>query len=43
MDVAAGRTAVELEFSLKGTTRLRWIVRGYLRSDLYEFVDFVVL
>jgi hypothetical protein len=43
VDVPAGRTAVELEFSLKGTTRLRGIVRGYLRSDLYEVVDFVVL
>jgi DNA-binding MarR family transcriptional regulator len=38
-----GRTAVELEFSLKGTTRLREIVRGYLQSGLYEFVDFVAL
>src|SRR4051794_31979417 len=43
VDVPAGRTAVELEFSLKGTTRVRGIVRGYLRSDLYEFVDFLVL
>ena len=38
-----GRTAVELEFSLKGTARLRSIVRGYLRSEAYDFVDYVVL
>ena len=38
-----GRTAVELEFSLKGTSRLRSIARGYLGSEAFDFVDFVVL
>jgi hypothetical protein len=43
VETSEGRTAVELEFSLKGTARLRSIVRGYLRSEAYDFVDFVVL
>lgn len=43
VETADGRTAVELEFSLKGTSRLRSIVRGYLQSGAFDFVDFVVL
>jgi hypothetical protein len=38
----AGTTAVELEFSLKATRRLRSILRGYEETSLYDFVDFVV-
>ena len=43
VETAEGRTAVELEFSAKSTQRLQEIVRGYLASGLYEFVDFVLL
>ncbi len=43
VDVPAGRTAVELEFSAKSTVRLRSIVQGYLRSQQYGYVDFVLL
>ena len=43
VETSEGRTAGELEFSLKGTERLRRIVRGYLRAEAYDFVDFVVL
>ncbi len=38
-----GTTAVELEFSLKATSRLRSIVSGYREAHHYEFVDFVLL
>jgi hypothetical protein len=38
----AGTTAVELEFSLKATRRLRSILLGYEETPLYDFVDFVV-
>lgn len=38
----AGTTAVELEFSLKATRRLRSILRGYEETSQYDFVDFVV-
>jgi len=38
-----GTTAVELEFSLKGTRRLRSIVFGYQEASHYDFVDFVLL
>src|SRR4051812_40350206 len=43
VDSPDGRTAVELEFSLKATRRLRSIVRGYVCSARFSFVDFVVL
>jgi hypothetical protein len=43
VETPEGRTAVELEFSAKSTQRLQEIVRGYLASRLYEFVDFVLL
>ena len=43
VETPEGRTAVELEFSAKSTQRLQEIVRGYLASGLYEFVDFVLL
>ena len=38
-----GTTAVELEFSLKATGRLRSIVRGYVDTALFDYVDFVLL
>ncbi len=38
-----GTTAVELEFSLKATRRLRSIVYGYQEAPHYDFVDFVLL
>jgi hypothetical protein len=38
-----GTTAVELEFSLKATRRLRSILLGYEDTGLYDYVDFVVL
>jgi DNA-binding PadR family transcriptional regulator len=43
VDTPEGRTAVELEFSMKGTSRLRSIIRGYLQAGAFEYVDFVVL
>ena len=43
VETPEGRTAVELEFSAKSTQRLQEIVRGYLATGLYEFVDFVLL
>jgi hypothetical protein len=43
VETPEGRTAVELEFSMKGTARLRSIVRGYLQSAAFDYVDFVVL
>ena len=43
VDVPAGRTAVELEFSSKAAVRLKSIVQRYSRSVHYIFVDFVLL
>jgi DNA-binding MarR family transcriptional regulator len=43
VETPEGRTAVELEFSMKGTSRLRSIIRGYLESGAFDYVDFVVL
>jgi DNA-binding Lrp family transcriptional regulator len=43
VETDGGRTAVELEFSPKTTHRLRSIVRGYLDSQHYDFVDFILL
>lgn len=43
VDVPAGLTAVELEFSSKAAVRLKSIVQGYSRSVQYGFVDFVLL
>lgn len=43
VDVPAGRTAVELEFSAKAKVRLRSIVQGYSRAQHYGYVDFVLL
>jgi hypothetical protein len=43
VDAPEGRTAVELEFSIKAPRRLHSIIRGYLDSRDYEHVDFVLL
>jgi hypothetical protein len=42
VQTSKGTTAVELEFSLKATRRLRSILRGYEETSQYDFVDFVV-
>lgn len=36
LEAANGRIAIEIEFSPKGSSRLRAILRGYLTSDLAE-------
>jgi hypothetical protein len=43
VDTLEGRTAVELEFSIKAPRRLHSIIRGYLDSRDYQYVDFVLL
>jgi len=43
VDVPAGRTAVELEFTSKAAVRLKSIGQRYSRSVHYSFVDFVLL
>jgi hypothetical protein len=43
VQTAAGRTAVELEFSAKSSARLESIVEAYLTNGLYDCVDFVLL
>jgi hypothetical protein len=43
VDSPVGRTAVELEFSIKAPRRLHSIIRGYLDDRNYRYVDFLLL